>query len=146
MVWCCHDTSHFESSPSSSDECRTAKWLPTLKPRFHSNASACVSCGFRLRNAHNASDCVWMETGLQTKPTDLSRESACIGCYCLHPHCDINTTLRYSRPKERWRRPQLACALFLATEPFWNRNFTISTKFSTCSSQTFVVMISFFSS
>jgi len=25
---------------------------------------ACVSCGFRLRNARNASDCVWMETGL----------------------------------------------------------------------------------
>jgi len=30
------------------------------------NASACVSCGFRLRNARNASDCVWMETGLQS--------------------------------------------------------------------------------
>jgi len=35
------------------------------------NASVCVSCSFcsfRLRNAHNArnaSDCVWMETGLQ---------------------------------------------------------------------------------
>jgi len=29
------------------------------------NASACVSCGFRLRNARNASDCVWMETGLK---------------------------------------------------------------------------------
>ena len=28
------------------------------------NASACVSCGFRLRNARNARDCVWMETGL----------------------------------------------------------------------------------
>ena len=28
------------------------------------NASACVSCGFRLRNARKASDCVWMETGL----------------------------------------------------------------------------------
>ena len=27
------------------------------------NARACVSCGFRLRNARNASDCVWMETG-----------------------------------------------------------------------------------
>ena len=27
------------------------------------NASACVSCGFRLRNACNTSDCVWMETG-----------------------------------------------------------------------------------
>ena len=30
------------------------------------NASACVSCGFRLRNARNASDYVWMETGLNT--------------------------------------------------------------------------------
>jgi len=27
------------------------------------NASACVSWDFRLRNACNASDCVWMETG-----------------------------------------------------------------------------------
>ena len=30
------------------------------------NASNCVSCGFRLRNARNASDYVWMETGLQS--------------------------------------------------------------------------------
>ena len=33
------------------------------------NASACISCGFRLHNAcnaRNASDCVWMETGLYT--------------------------------------------------------------------------------
>ena len=31
------------------------------------NASAsCVSCGFRLRNARNASDCVWMETWLKS--------------------------------------------------------------------------------
>ena len=32
------------------------------------NASACVSCGFCLRNArnaYNASDCVWMETGFR---------------------------------------------------------------------------------
>jgi len=44
---------------------RRDDWLPVwLKPGFHSNASACVSCGFRLRNACNASDCVWMETGL----------------------------------------------------------------------------------
>ena len=33
-----------------------------LKPGFHSNVVACV---FRLRNARNASDCVWMETGRQ---------------------------------------------------------------------------------
>jgi len=31
------------------------------------NASGCVSCGFRLRNARNASDCVWMETGLKCR-------------------------------------------------------------------------------
>jgi len=29
------------------------------------NAIACVSCGFHLCNARNASDCVWMETGLK---------------------------------------------------------------------------------
>ena len=33
--------------------------------RLLANASACVSCGFRLRNARNASDCVWMETGFE---------------------------------------------------------------------------------
>jgi len=36
-----------------------------LKPGFHSKAIACVSSSFHLRNARNASDCVWMETGLQ---------------------------------------------------------------------------------
>ena len=34
----------------------------------------CVSCGFRLRNARNASDCVWMETGLNT---------------CTYSQCDV---------------------------------------------------------
>ena len=34
------------------------------------NTSAGVSCGFRLRNAHNASDCVWMETGLQARTVE----------------------------------------------------------------------------
>ena len=34
------------------------------------NASACVSCAFRLRNASNASYCIWMETGLE--PISLS--------------------------------------------------------------------------
>ena len=34
--------------------------------RLLANASACVSCGFRLRNARNANDCVWMETGLMS--------------------------------------------------------------------------------
>ena len=32
---------------------------------FHAK-NASVSCCFRLRNARNASDCVWMETGLQS--------------------------------------------------------------------------------
>ena len=54
-------------------------WLPLLRPSIpigwrlrllrEIQASACVSCGFRLRNARierNASDCVWMETGLQS--------------------------------------------------------------------------------
>ena len=36
------------------------------------NASACVSCGFRLRNARNASDCVLMKTGLTHAGTDFS--------------------------------------------------------------------------
>ena len=34
------------------------------------NTSVCVSCGFRLRNARNASDCVWMETGLTGRASD----------------------------------------------------------------------------
>ena len=34
------------------------------------NASACVSCGFRLRNV---SDCVWMETGLKVQEKSTSR-------------------------------------------------------------------------
>jgi len=46
----------------SSFAVRVSVWF-SLKPGFHSNPSACVSCGFRLRNARNASDCVWMETG-----------------------------------------------------------------------------------
>jgi len=33
------------------------------------NASACVSCSFRLRNARNASD--WMETGLHSYANDI---------------------------------------------------------------------------
>ena len=38
---------------------RSAAPADSLKPGFHSNAIACVSCGFRLRY-----DCVWMEIGL----------------------------------------------------------------------------------
>ena len=50
-------------------------WLPLLRLSIPivgacvfcvKNASACVFCGFRLRNARNASDCVWMETGFHT--------------------------------------------------------------------------------
>jgi len=36
----------------------------SLTEHFYWLSLACVSCGFRLRNARNASDCVWMETGL----------------------------------------------------------------------------------
>jgi len=73
--------------------------MHSLKPVFHSNAiacvgkqpilvatastehsywlalayaSACLSCGFRLRNARNASDCVWMETGPNSVFIDVS--------------------------------------------------------------------------
>jgi len=45
------------------------------------NASACVSCGFRLRNARNASDCVWMETGPET--ASVLCRSHLIAAYCL---------------------------------------------------------------
>ena len=42
------------------------------------NAIACVSCGFHLRNARNASDCVWMETGrLHNKPVALYTMQDC---------------------------------------------------------------------
>jgi len=40
-----------------------------VKPGFHPNASACVSCGFHLGTARNASDCIWMETGLYPPST-----------------------------------------------------------------------------
>jgi len=47
------------------------------------NASACVSCGFRIRNARNASDCVWMETGLKslTAPMHMQTHSFIIACH-----------------------------------------------------------------
>ena len=59
--------------PTRFNHCIAVKYWSTsiyaglwrLKPGFHSNAIVCVSCGFRLRNARNASDCVWMETGLR---------------------------------------------------------------------------------
>jgi len=41
-------------------------WLPLLRPSIPiSWRLRLFSCGFRLRNARNASDCVCMETGLQ---------------------------------------------------------------------------------
>ena len=44
------------------------------------NESACVCCGFRLRNARNASDCVWMETGLHTGSVGISTPSSLNRC------------------------------------------------------------------
>ena len=53
---------------------RLKQWQPWLAAcqRKH----ACVSCGFRLRNERNASDCVWMETGLDCQPIHR--------CACVH--------------------------------------------------------------
>ena len=52
------------------------------------NASACVSCGFRLRNARNASDCVWMETGLYLLTTASSLPSS--PCRCWAPSHSVS--------------------------------------------------------
>jgi len=43
---------------------RKNQTLRKWKPQETQAAIACVSCGFHLRNVRNASDCVWMETGL----------------------------------------------------------------------------------
>ena len=45
------------------------------------NTSACVSCGFRLRNARNASDCIWMETGLHNASLSMSNYTKEFHCY-----------------------------------------------------------------
>ena len=43
-------------------------WLPLLRPSIPIGwCLRLLRCGFRLRNARNASDCVWMETGLHTQ-------------------------------------------------------------------------------
>ena len=42
------------------------------------DASACVSCGFCLRNARNASDCVWMETGLNRAIWRRENDRLCV--------------------------------------------------------------------
>jgi len=67
-------------------------WLPLLRPIgmlgrssgnhdwLLTNASACVSCGFRLRNACNTSDCVWMETRLHSITASVINVNA--SCYC----------------------------------------------------------------
>jgi len=67
------------------------------------NASACVSCGFRLRNARNASDCVWMETGLShvnaMNGTDHLHDRPQSSYSYRHTHCtgvEIDRVLRTS--------------------------------------------------
>jgi len=84
------------------------------------NASACVSCSFRLRNACNASDCVWMETGLEKNSSTvpaieryISRLSTNIGRVwqqiCI-ASCSRNVT-----DKRNWHTVQLqhVCSLQL---------------------------------
>jgi len=47
---------------------------------------ACVSCGFRLRNARNASDCVWMETGLKCMSVSFSAHLSVAHSCCIVSH------------------------------------------------------------
>ena len=58
------------------------------------NASACVSCGFRLRNTRNASNCFWMETGLTYQHHSRVRCTVYTKAKpCSHTHIMlINTT------------------------------------------------------
>jgi len=67
-------------------------WLPLLRPsipigwrlrllRENCNASACVSCSFRLR------DCVWMETGLYKDSAWLPMRVTHIGVMSLCSQC-----------------------------------------------------------
>jgi len=63
------------------------------------NASACVSCGFRLRNARNASDCVWTETGLYAAITDYN------DCYYIQPYVTKLTGQLSPRPqRKKWKK------------------------------------------
>ena len=69
------------------------------------NAIACVYCGFHLRNARNASDCVWMETGLYThththgvciedvRPTATDQYAECVSTVLYQ----LVTPARYAR-------------------------------------------------
>ena len=56
------------TTSSSRSSCEHSYWLALTQAPANdwllANASACISCGFRLRNARSASDCVWMETRL----------------------------------------------------------------------------------
>ena len=66
---------HLSASDSSGNGNSHSRWTPLMCRR-----SPWRACSFRLRNARNASDCVWMETGLKLD---------------LH-HCTSKTDLRMS--------------------------------------------------
>jgi len=52
-------------------------WLPRLlRPSWRLRLLR-EFCGFRLRNARNGSDCVWMETGLDSGEEQTSPTSSC---------------------------------------------------------------------
>jgi len=64
------------------------------------NAIACVPRGFPLRNARNASDCVWMETGLQSvlyrfvAVVSSHNESVPRGCLVARRHNRVGLSLK----------------------------------------------------
>ena len=54
----------------------------------------CVSCGFRLRNARNASDCVWMETGLKNHTLLQGRRRRSSAPFSLNIECRLHSHFR----------------------------------------------------
>ena len=54
--------------------------------------NACVSWGFRLRNTRNASDCVWMETGLETLLSAETRRWLFLYSFCRNSD-NVDTVL-----------------------------------------------------
>ena len=69
------------------------------------NASACVSCGFRLRdarNARNASDCVWMETALWLLPYVMHAALVTVkGKRFINDHHELGASLVCARARAR---------------------------------------------
>ena len=79
------------------------------------NASACVSCGFRLRNARNASECVWMETGLNGTrwKTPLRWKHSESYCEYLRPRKVLRTSKFWSVDVRK--RPKFVAAYLTST-------------------------------